>query len=101
MPINHKQERYDAMLLDTQVTPLQAFEALGVVRPCCRTVLDRAARDCRLRRRFTEPRGFAVIRYAPKGSSVYTLSTDGSTEARDDHVAMPRTVTDAPLSSSK
>ncbi len=79
MPVNHKQTKFDELMLDG-VAALQAFEQLGVKRMCCRVVLSRTAVDPRLRRRFKEASGFVTIQKMPRIQKSYTLLTDGSTE---------------------
>ncbi len=89
MPINHKVQLFDDLTRDGILTPLQAFERLEVARPCCRVVLSRTADDCRLRRRLKEPQRFAKATSAPPSTRVYTMLTDGSVDALDEHVTMP------------
>ena len=79
MPINNKQAKYDALLLEG-AEPREAFAALHVTRMCCKVVLGHTAVDSRLRRRFKETTGFVTIHKMPRLDKVYTLLSDGSTE---------------------
>ena len=88
MPINHKQVAFDKMILDGTETVI-AFECLNVVRGCCRVVLDRSVNDSRLRRRFTQKNTFTEMYHAPRGERVYTIATDGSTNAYEEVLSMP------------
>ena len=91
MPVNHKVQSYERLVQDENMTPLQAYISLGVVRPCCRVVLSRSAEDCRLRRLLKEPQRFAKATLAPRSTRVYTMLTDGSLDALEDHIPLPCT----------
>ena len=79
MPINNKQAKYDALLLEG-AEPREALAALQVVRMCCKVVLGHTAVDSRLRRRFKETTGFVTLHKMARLDKVYTLASDGSTE---------------------
>lgn len=84
MPINHKQVKFDDMLR-SGASALEAFVALDIRRPCCRTNLNTACDDPRLRRRFQEAPGFAKPeRLSRLSAKPYTLGTDGCVELWDE-----------------
>jgi DNA-directed RNA polymerase subunit N (RpoN/RPB10) len=83
MPINNKQAKFDRCLL-AGMTAAAAFEALGITRPCCRTNVNTACIDPRLRRRLHEQPGFAKPERASRlATKPFTLGTDGSVEPVD------------------
>ena len=101
MPINNKQAKFDKCLLGG-MTAAAAFEALGIVRPCCRTNVNTACIDPRLRRRLHEQPGFAKPERASRlATKPFTLGTDGSVEPVDYVPSMPTSVpTSAPTSAA-
>jgi DNA-directed RNA polymerase subunit N (RpoN/RPB10) len=92
MPVNNKQVNYDLMIL-SNATPAEAFQALDIRRDCCRTMISSAAVDPRLRRRFHErPSFFKVDRASRLQAQAFTLGTDGNTDPLDAAVASSSTV---------
>ena len=88
MFVNHFQERFDAALGEGR-SAKDAFEALGVLRPCCRVVLNTSAEDLRLRRRLKEPPGFARVTREAASTKPYVLNTTGTTDEVDPATVMP------------
>ena len=97
MPINNKQTNFDQLLL-AGMSPLDAFLQLDIRRACCRTMMNTAALDPRLRRRFHQRPGFTVIERASRLSAqVFTLGTDGCVEPLEEgKVATSTTAINAP-----
>lgn len=80
MPVNNKQVKFEQCLLGG-MTAAAAFDALGIARACCRTIINTACVDPRLRRRLCEQPGFAKPERASRLSGKpFTLGTDGSVE---------------------
>ena len=80
MPINNKQVKFDRRVIGG-MTAAAAFEALGIVRPCCRTNVNTACNDPRLRRRLHDQPAFAKPERASRlAAKPFTLGTDGSVE---------------------
>ena len=90
MPVNHKQVNFDNHLL-TGMETKTVFDALAVVRMCCRVVLSTPPCDTRLRRRFAPAKGFAHVQHIPRVGKVYTLKTDGSMDPVEDRAPTPAT----------
>jgi len=79
MPLTDRQEGFDALMLAGR-TPLEAFEAMELARPCCRANMVTPRDDPRLNRRFIPPQSFVQIHSEPRTTVPYTLSASGATD---------------------
>lgn len=82
MPVGNRQEAYERLkaTMDVGGDERSIYDALGVVRPCCRVVLSRAAVDLRLH--FAAPYSgpFVRIERARRADAPsVVLPTDGTT----------------------
>jgi DNA-directed RNA polymerase subunit N (RpoN/RPB10) len=89
MGVNHLQNSYEATMADApeDADPnyeRRVYEALGLVRDCCRVVLSRCVEDPRLRAGAPLVGTFTEIRRATREEAPpVTLPTDGTTDILD------------------